>query len=100
MSKNFGPETPSLDDQRYDEGLRQLQISAGHEIHMPCGCRLKATAPNMAEVFSFKPPLILHIASPDHVMSGDDVYECTVCHGLALSSDLGPMYYPPTRTVL
>lgn len=87
-------------DRRYDEGLRQLEVNAGHGIEMPCGCRLITKAPNMAETFTVRPPLILHVASPDHTMSNDDVFECTMCHRLALSRDIGAVYYPPRRTVL
>lgn len=61
----------------YDPATRRLMISAGHRIPVSCG--------HTAE-------LVQHIAREDHVMSGDDTFECA-CGAKTSSRVVGPIAY-------
>ena len=76
-------------DCEYNADTRQFTIFAGHKIPMPCECR----------VFGERVTVVQHIASPDHVMSGADVFECSACRVRVSSSIIGPILYPNNRVV-
>jgi len=62
----------------YEPATRRLTIPAGHGIPISCG--------HTATV-------VQHIARQDHVMSGDDTFECSECGAKTSSHAVGPVMY-------